>query len=145
MLTRNRFPMLSDTTLARPARFTSWLDDIFDEAFNVTGGTFVPELNVWETDKEFEITVALPGMNKEDIDINMENGTLTISGERKAEHEENGRRYHHVESRFGRFTRTLPLPDIIDEENIKAQYENGVLSITIPKLKEKAGRKISVK
>ena len=99
MLTRNRFPMLSETTLARPARFTNWLDDIFDEAFNVTSGTFVPELNVWETDKEFEITVALPGMNKEDIDIKMENGSLTISGERKAEHEENGRRYHHVESR----------------------------------------------
>ncbi|MGF1669028.1 MAG: Hsp20/alpha crystallin family protein [Balneolaceae bacterium] len=136
--------MLSDTTVNRPVRFTNWLDDIFDETFNLTAGTFTPELNVWETDKEFEITVALPGMSKDDIEISMENGVLTISGERKAEQEENGRRYHHVESRFGRFRRSLPLPDIVDYDNIQANYENGVLSITVPKLKEKAGKKIKV-
>lgn len=144
MLARRNFPTLwNERTTSTPVRFSNWLDDIFDEAFN-TGGTFTPEMNVYENDKEFEVTVALPGMNKDDIDISLENNMLTISGERKMEQEENGRRYHRIESRFGRFSRSLPFPDVIDGDNIRANYENGVLHVTIPKLKEKAGRKIKV-
>lgn len=147
MLTRrNRFPTLftnRETATANPARFSDLLDEIMEDAFSLGRGSFVPELNVYETEKEFEITLALPGMSKDDIEISMENHTLTISGERKIE-EENGRKYHLVESRFGKFERSLPLPDIIDEDNIQASYENGVLTVTVPKLKEKAGRKIEV-
>jgi HSP20 family protein len=99
---------------------------------------------VFETEKEFQVTLALPGMKKEDIDISMENKTLIVSGERKLE-EENGRKFHHIESRFGKFSRSLPFPDIIDAEKVSANYENGVLTITVPKLKEKAAKKIPVK
>ncbi|MGM0547342.1 MAG: Hsp20/alpha crystallin family protein [Bacteroidota bacterium] len=125
-------------------RFSDMLDDIMEEAFSWSKGTFVPELNVYETDTKFEITVALPGMSKDDINIGFENNTITISGERELK-EENGTKYHRIESRFGKFERSLPLPNVIDEENISASYDNGVLTVTVPKLKEKAGKKIEVK
>ncbi len=147
LMRRNEFPtLLRRTNRTNPVSLTNWLDEVFEDAFNWTEGTFVPELNVYETDKMFEITVELPGMNKEDMDISVDDNVLTISGERKAHHrdENNGRRYHRIESRFGTFTRSLPLPNVIDADKINATYENGVLAISIPKLKEKAGRKVKI-
>jgi HSP20 family protein len=127
--------------------FSSWMDRIFDEVVNQNGGTFVPTLNVSETDQTFEISVALPGMSKDDVEIHYENDVLTISGERKWKHEENDkeRRYHRVESGYGSFSRSLPLPNFVDSNEITAEFENGELVITAPKLKEKAGKKIQVK
>ncbi|MEL7833116.1 Hsp20/alpha crystallin family protein [Fodinibius sp. Rm-B-1B1-1] len=143
---QNNFPTLLNNRSQKTntLRFSDMLDEIMEDAFSWSKGTFVPELNVYETDKEFEITVALPGMSKEDIDIGFENNTITISGERELK-EENGKKYHRIESRFGKFERSLPLPNVIDEENISASYDNGVLTVTVPKLKEKAGKKIEVK
>lgn len=147
---RTNFPTLwNNRSVSTPVRFTDWIDDVFDDVFNLpasaANATFIPELNVYETDKEFELTVALPGMKKEDFEISYENGMLTISGERKMEHEENGRKYHRIESRFGNFSRSLPLPaDIINQDDISARYENGVLYVTVPKTKEKAGKKIEI-
>jgi HSP20 family protein len=127
--------------------FSSWMDRIFDEVVNQNGGTFVPTLNVSETDQTFEISVALPGMSKDDVEIHYENDVLTISGERKWKHEEKDkeRRYHRVESGYGSFSRSLPLPNFVDSNEITAEFENGELVITAPKLKEKAGKKIQVK
>jgi HSP20 family protein len=147
LMRRNEFPtLLRRTNRTNPVSLSNWLDDVFEDAFNWTEGTFVPELNVYETDKMFEITVELPGMSKEDMNISVDDNVLTISGERKAHHREegNGRRYHRIESRFGTFTRSLPLPNVIDADKINATYENGVLAISIPKLKEKAGRKVKI-
>lgn len=147
---RTNFPTLWNdrSNTDTPVRFSNWIDEVFEDALNWAGtanNTFVPELNVYEMDKEFELTLALPGMNKEDFEINYENGLLTISGERKMEHEENGRRYHRIESRFGEFSRSLPLPgDVVNQDKITAKYENGVLYITVPKSKEKAGKRIKV-
>lgn len=139
----NNFPTLGRERAT--TRFSDWLDEFFDEAFNLSSGSFIPEFNVYETDKAFEVTVELPGMKKEDIEISMGNNALTISGEREANWEDDGRKYHLVESRFGTFSRSLPLPNNINEEKITANYENGVLSVHIPKLKEKSGKKIKVK
>jgi len=127
--------------------FSNWMDRIFDEVVNQNGGTFVPTLNVSETDQTFEISVALPGMSRDDVEIHYENDVLTISGERKWKHEENDkeRRYHRVESGYGSFSRSLPLPNFVDSEKITAEFSNGELIITAPKLKEKAGKKIQVK
>lgn len=137
---------LNTSRINRPFTLTKWLDDIFEDAFNWTEGAFVPELNVYETSKMFEVTVELPGMNKKDFDISLNENVLTISGERHAPQrgEEDERKFHRVESRFGRFSRSLPLPNIADLDKINANYENGVLVLTIPKLKEKAGRKIKI-
>ncbi len=144
LMRQNRFPSVLDSSnTTTKNRFSDILDEFMEDAFSLSTGRFVPELNVYETEKEFELTLALPGMSKDDIELSVENHTLTISGERTFE-EENGRKYHRVESRFGKFERSLPLPDIIDEDNINATYENGVLTVTVPKLKEKAGRKIEV-
>lgn len=146
LMRQQNFPTLfnSRSRNTNTLRFSDMLDDIMEDAFSWSKGTFVPELNIYETDTEFEITVALPGMSKDDINIGFENNTITISGERELK-EENGTKYHRIESRFGKFERSLPLPNVIDEENITASYDNGVLTVTVPKLKEKAGRKIEVK
>jgi HSP20 family protein len=147
LMRRNEFPtLLRRSNRTNPVSLSNWLDEVFEDAFNWTEGAFVPELNVYETDKMFEITVELPGMSKEDMEISVDDNVLTISGERKAHYrdENNGRRYHRIESRFGKFTRSLPLPNVIDADKINATYENGVLAISIPKLKEKAGRKVKI-
>jgi len=142
---RSNFPTLfNNNRNSSTLRFTDMLDEMMEDAFSLSKGTFIPELNVYENAKEFEITLALPGMRKEDIDINLENNTLTISGERELKEEE-GTKYHRIESRFGKFERTLPLPNVIDEDNISASYENGVLTVSVPKSKEKAGKQIEVK
>ncbi|WP_142454856.1 Hsp20/alpha crystallin family protein [Gracilimonas mengyeensis] len=143
------FPTLwNDNQQPAPLKISNWIDEMFENAAGTSGlrnASFIPELNVYETDKEFEVSVALPGMNKNDFELSYESGLLTISGERKMERKENGRRYHRLESRFGKFSRSLPLPgDIIDRDKIKAHYENGVLQITVPKIKEKAARKITI-
>ena len=148
MRTRNRdLPTRFADRTPDLTSFSSWMDRIVDEVVNQNGGTFIPTLNVSETDKTFEISVALPGMNRDDVEIHYENDVLTISGERKWKHEENekDRRYHRVESGYGSFSRSLPLPNFVDSENIEAEFENGELIITAPKLKEKAGKKIKVK
>ncbi|WP_340106877.1 Hsp20/alpha crystallin family protein [Rhodohalobacter sp. 8-1] len=146
MRTRNLPTTLADRN-SDLTTFSSWMDRIFDEVINQNSGTFVPTLNVSETDQTFEISVALPGMSRDDVEIHYENDVLTISGERKWKHEEkeNGRRYHRVESGYGTFSRSLPLPNFVDSDQISAEFENGELIITAPKLKEKAGKKIEVK
>lgn len=149
MRTNTNTPTLwNNNTTTSPLRISNWIDEVFEDALNwprVHTSGFVPELNVYETDKEFEVSAALPGMSKDDIEISFNSGVLTISGERKMQQEENGKRYHRIESRFGKFSRSLPLPgDMVDQEKISAKYENGVLNITIPKVKEKAAKKIKV-
>lgn len=146
MRTRNLPTTFADRN-SDVASLSTWMDRVFDEVINRNSGTFVPTLNVSETDQTFEISVALPGMSRDDVEIHYENDVLMISGERKWKHEEkeNGRRYHRVESGYGSFSRSLPLPNFVDTENISAEFENGELIITAPKLKEKAGKKIEVK
>lgn len=144
MRPNNNFPTLFNKGNTTTPQFSDMLDEIMENAFSRGKGTFVPELNVYETENEFELTVALPGMRKEDITISFDNNTLKISGERELKEKDDNTTYHRVESRFGRFERSLPLPNVIDEENISASYENGVLTVNIPKVKEKTAKKIEV-
>lgn len=143
MLTRN-LPTLFNDNFERLPRFSNWLDSVFDEVLNERGTPFSPEMDVMETDKTFEISVSIPGIKKKDVNIEIENNVLSISGEKKQKREENNNRYRRVESRYGRFYRLLPLPDNIDSEKIDAEYKDGLLNITVPKTKESAGRKIKV-
>lgn len=140
---RNTFPTLFKNREPSELQFSEILDEMMENAFSVGSGRFVPELNIYETDKKFEITLALPGMKKEDIELSLEGNTLSIRGERELKKDEN-KKYHRVESRFGKFERNLPLPNVVDKENIDASYENGVLTITLPKTKEEMGKKIEV-
>lgn len=146
MLNRNLPTMFADRDTGLSS-ISEWMDRVFDEVVNRSSGTFVPTLNVAETDKAFEVNIALPGMSKEDVEIEYENDILTVSGERRWEHKENkkGRRYHRLEAGYGKFSRSVPLPNYIDSDNITAEFRNGELLVTLPKLKEKAGKKIQVK
>lgn len=141
----NKIPTRRTEGTSTPARFSDWIDDFFDEALNLTSGRFTPGMNVYETEDTFELTMELPGMKKENIDISIENNMLNISGERKATREEDGRTYHRVESRFGTFSRNLPLPYNVDDEEIEASYDNGVLTVNIPKTEQSTGKQIDVK
>lgn len=129
-----------------PTTFSDALDDFFNRALSAgpTGG-WTPDLNVSETDDQFEITVELPGMKKEDIDIGLEDHVLHISGERSIGQEDSGKKYRRIESSYGAFKRSLPLPEAIDTDSVEASYENGVLYITIDKEETKATKQIEVK
>ena len=132
----------SQDLFSRP--FTDILDEMFNDVRTSNNG-FLPSIDIAETEKAFEIEAQLPGITKDDITIDLENGRLTISGERKFEKEESGKKYHRVETQYGTFTRSFQLPDSIDQDSIVANFENGVLNITIEKNEEKAKRKIEIK
>jgi len=125
--------------------FSDIMDEFFNEAVANRSSTFTPSINVSETEDQFSIEVEVPGMNKDDININVENSTLTISGERKQKSEENDRRFHRVETHYGTFNRSFQLPDHVDEDSIEASYSNGVLEITMGKREEKLKKQIAIK
>lgn len=108
------------------------------------GGTWIPALDVWETDDAIVISVDLPGVDEDKISLEVEDGVLTISGERerKAEQKEGG--YYRFERRYGSFTRSVTLPQGVDESQIKAQFSGGVLEISVPKPAEKRAKRIPI-
>ncbi|HEY9681583.1 MAG TPA: Hsp20/alpha crystallin family protein [Oculatellaceae cyanobacterium] len=120
------------------------LDRMFERFLNLSpllsrglGQEFSPSLDVHETDKEFQINVEVPGMNEKDIDISMSRDTLTISGEKREEKEENAKGVYRMERRYGSFTRSIPLPEnCVDTEKAEASFKNGVLTIKLPKAAE---------
>jgi HSP20 family protein len=107
----------------------------------------LPEVDVHEDDKQLMIEVDLPGVDEKDVSVTMANGTLTIKGEKKSEREEKEENYYLAERSYGKFERSLSLPDTIDPDKIEAKFDKGVLTITAPKKPEavKAEKKIEIK
>ena len=117
-----------------PNTFSSMLDRFFNESVNSKNFSgFTPHVDACETEKNYEIEIALPGVKKEDINIDFQEGRLTITGERKLEKKEEGRRYHMLETQYGSFSRTFYLPDKVSPDKISASLEDGVLMVTVPK------------
>lgn len=118
--------------------FRSGLDDIFNDfryyptALHAEAAMY-PKINISETNKEFEISADLPGIEKKDIKVSVENGVLTILGEKKYEKKEEHKNWHRVESSYGAFERRIQLSDNAKEDSIKADFKDGVLHITIQK------------
>ena len=110
-------------------------------------GALSPRVDETEDKISYHIKVELPGMDEKDVDITLENGLLTIKGEKKQEEEEKGKDFYRKERSFGSFRRTLPISGDVDEAKIKASFKKGVLSIDLPKSEEakKKVKKISVK
>ncbi len=108
---------------------------------------FIPAVNTREGEYAYHVEVDLPGIKKEDIDINVEGNVLTISGERKVKDEIKEDDYYKIESKYGKFSRSFTLPEKVDVEDIHAESGDGVLEIIIPKLKEveKKPKKIKIK
>jgi HSP20 family protein len=106
---------------------------------------FRPSVDVYEDDSEILLQAELPGMRSEDVDVDVEDGMLTISGERKIDEERDKKGYHITERSFGRFTRSFKLPNTVDFEKIDAQMNNGLLEVHLPKRESSKPRKIAVK
>ena len=125
-------------------RFSDVMDEFFSDAVAARRETFIPKIDVSENEKEFLIDVEVPGLNKEDIHVDLENRTLTISGERSREEKEETKQYHRIERHYGSFSRSFTLPDNIDEKSVEASYNNGILHIVIGKKEEMTKKKIEV-
>jgi HSP20 family protein len=120
---------------------------VFDPPAPASGGTmrrWMPAMDLVETDEHFVLRGDLPGMSEEDIKIEFEDGTLTVSGERKAEHESGNEGYYRVERAFGSFSRSLTLPQGIDPEAVTANFDRGVLEVRIPKPEQRKPRRIEI-
>ena len=127
------------------SRLTQLLDDAFLNAGNDNAWTHT-HANVVELEDGYEITLDMPGLGSDDFSIEYEDGNLRISGERKFEHEEgDGRTFHRVERRYGKFSRAFTLPRDVDAEKIEANYDRGVLKVLVPKSELTKVRKIQVK
>jgi HSP20 family protein len=110
-----------------------------------TRGAWTPALDVFETQEKFVITMELPGVSPDDVDISVEDSTLMVRGERKFYSEQQEESFLRIERRFGEFTRSLTLPSTADAESIQASFDHGVLTIEVPKREEAKPRKISIK
>jgi HSP20 family protein len=114
----------------------------FEEADSI--GLWAPPLDVQETEKEYVIKTDLPAVGKEDIKVGIEEGVLTVEGERKQEKEEKGKRFHRVERTFGRFVRRVSVPSDVDATNVSAEFKDGVLNVHLPKAPTAKPRSIDV-
>ena len=92
-----------------------------------------PAVDIFETEHELVLKADVPEIEMKDIDVQVENGTLTLKGERKFEQEQNGRGYHRIERGYGSFVRAFTLPDTVDVDKVKAEYKSGVLTVTLSK------------
>lgn len=110
----------------------------------LTVADWMPSVDISETDTEYTITGELPGVNKNDVSITVQNGMLTIQGERRHEAEQKGKKYHRVECCYGSFMRSFRVPDDADEEKVKAEFKDGMLNISMPKSERTKARIIDV-
>lgn len=111
----------------------------------ITTGDWSPRVDISETDNEFVVKAEIPEVKKEDVKVSVDNGVLTIQGERKQEKEEKGGKSHRVERYYGSFVRSFTLPDNVDETKVKATFKDGMLNLKIPKTAETKPKAIEVK
>ncbi|MBU0943209.1 MAG: Hsp20/alpha crystallin family protein [Proteobacteria bacterium] len=100
---------------------------------SLTDGLFKPTLDIGATEKEYAISVEVPGIDQKDITLEISNNILTIRGEKKQEHEEKQKDYYRIERSYGSFQRILSLPEDADQDAVKANFKNGILTITLPR------------
>lgn len=112
---------------------------------SMTVADWMPTVDISETDGEYLIKAELPEVKKEDVKVTVENGVLTLQGERRQEREEKGKKYHRVERSYGSFVRSFTLPESVDEGGVKAEYKDGVLNLHLPKSEKVKPKAIDVK
>lgn len=126
-------------------RMTQIMDRLFDDSLNQmkTRGGFVPPVDVLEDEKQYEIHVAVPGVKKEDFQIEFQRNQLSVAGERKEIKKTETTKLHRVESFQGKFRRVFTIPENVDQSKIEASYEDGMLKVVMPK-DEAANQKTSI-
>jgi HSP20 family protein len=136
-----------------PSRTTSALQEqvnrLFEDAFRVRSDessvtTWAPAVDIIENENELVLKADLPAINEKDLDIRIENNTLTIRGERKFDKEEKEKNYLRVERAYGAFTRSFSLPNTINTDAIRAEYKNGVLTVQMPKRAESKPKQVKI-
>jgi HSP20 family protein len=136
------------TLLMKPEPFSGDLHRLFNTLFEDRNSAvqqrWMPAMDLVEADDHFLLKADLPGVAEEDVAIEVRDNALTISGERKAEHERRERGWYRVERSFGRFSRSLSLPEGVDPDSISASFDRGVLSVTIPKPEQRKPRRIQI-
>ena len=103
-----------------------------------------PSVDIYETENELVLKADLPEVNLEDIDVRVENDTLTLKGERKFQKDDSVRGYHRIERSYGSFTRSFSVPATVDPEKVKAEFKNGVLTVTLPKKEAAKPRQVKI-
>ena len=124
------------------------MDRLFDDAFtrplSVRDGWSAPAVDMYQTDDEIVVKAMLPGMNPDDVQINVTGDMLTLRGEMKHEEEKKDKAWHIREHRYGRFERSIPLPTQVKADRANAEFENGILTVTLPKAEEVKPKTINV-
>ena len=129
--------------LAGFGRLTN-LQDQLDRLFGSPSDVWAPALDVHEDKDNYIFRTELPGLKREDIEVSLQDGALVISGERKVEKVEEGVAVHRQERFYGKFQRALTLPEPVAADKVKAEYKDGVLTVTLPKTEEAKPKKIDV-
>jgi HSP20 family protein len=133
--------------VVKPEPFSREVDRLFDAFFGQgerQSRRWVPPMDLVEADDHFVLKADLPGLGEEDVKIEVQDGTLTISGERKPEHEQSERGWYRIERSFGSFSRSLTLPERVEATGIEARFHNGVLEIRIPKPEERKPQRVEI-
>lgn len=126
------------------------IDRLFDDMVHIGDGDaaqtalWAPRTDISETEDRYVLRMDMPGLSKKDLNIELRNDTLTVSGERKSEQEENEENFHRLERSYGRFFRSFTLPQASDTEKVKAWMKEGVLTVEVPKREESKPRRIEV-
>ncbi len=127
------------------------MNRLFEEAYTSRGekkdmvaSTWNPSVDIYETENELVLKAELPGVDEDDIEIKIEDSTLTLKGDRKFEKETKEENYHRIERSYGSFYRSFTLPRNIDQDKIKAESENGILKVTMPKKAELKPKKVKI-
>jgi len=130
--------------IALQNRVNSLFRDMNENDSPLTTASFVPAVDVYEDNKKVVLKLEVPGIEEKDLDIRVENNTLTVKGERKFEKEEKEENFHRIERRYGSFYRAFTLPSTVDTEHINANYKNGVLALELSKKPEAQPKQIKV-
>ena len=136
--------MLTDLQGEVDRLFADFLAPMQEEEGSTGLDLWRPRTDLSETDESYKIRLDLPGVDKDDIQVDLQNHTLTIRGERKDVAEEEDERFHRIEKRYGSFSRSFTLPDVDEGGKAEAQFENGVLTVTIPRTEAAGPRRIDV-
>lgn len=121
-----------------PMRLFEWeREDLRERAW-------MPAVDIAETEADYQIHAELPGVDKNEVDITVENGVLTLKGERSFEEKKEGKNFHRIERSYGAFSRSFVLPTEVDGEHVKASFDNGILSVSVPKAEKAKPRKIEI-
>jgi HSP20 family protein len=150
-LTRWHRPELSWTPFRQLSSLRDEIDRLFEaplssltELSQPFSGGWVPAIDVYEDRDNYVVKMELPGMNRDEIDISLHNGVLSITGERKDEEKHEGAETYRSERFFGRFQRSITLPAVVEAEKVNASYKDGILTVTLPKAEEAKPKQITI-